>query len=122
MCVLGGGLLAAAVLTGGPRQSNASPDEARAPIEPPKDVNWHPGAESDARVLCELISVQYRVLVLTGTDEPRYTVLSLEGDTLLERGTLSDVTAMFPTLDLAGLKDADGHSCGPLMLMDLEAR
>ncbi len=113
------GLIATAVLTGGPRRSTASPEKE--PIVPPGKVVWNAeGTRVPDRVLCELVGVQFRVRVVTGEDGPRYTVLSLEGNVLFEHGTLSEITAAFPTLDLATMRDAEGKAYGPLMLMDVE--
>ncbi|MGE3108071.1 MAG: hypothetical protein AB7G11_00355 [Phycisphaerales bacterium] len=111
------GAITAAVMTGGPRRSSASPE--RDVIRPPASIDWKVDLPADVpRVICELIGTQFRVRVLAADPEPLYTVMSLDGAVLMERGTVSEVTAGFPTLDLAGMKDAEGHEYAPLMLMD----
>ena len=103
-CILTGAgvVIAGSTFFGGPQPSAADPV-----------------AKPTGRLLGELEGTDFRVRITSGADGPLYTVISKDGRTLLVDATVSEVTAMFPTLNLEHLK-AKGGTTGPLMLADPE--
>lgn len=69
------------------------------------------------KLLGELESVEYRVLMHASPDGARYSVYTLDGRLLQSDLEGDDVYRVFPALDLKPLQDAPAKNDGPLMLV-----